>query len=104
MPSKRLEVLHSMVEQKPDDAFTRYALAMEYVNTGGLEGAVVQFTELLKHNPTYAAGYFQGGQALAKLGRVEEARDLYSRGIDVTTASGDEHTRSELIGALQMLG
>ena len=102
--SKRLEVLHSMVDQKPEDAFTRYALAMEYVNTGGLEGAVGQFTELLKHNPAYAAGYFQGGQALAKLGRIEEARDLYSRGIDVTSASGDEHTRSELIGALQMLG
>jgi Flp pilus assembly protein TadD len=104
MASTRLELLHSMVEQKPQDAFVRYALAMEYVNSGDLAGAVTQFTELLKHNPTYAAGYFQGGQALANLGRTDEARDLFKRGIDVTTASGDEHTRSELMGALQMLG
>jgi Tfp pilus assembly protein PilF len=103
MASSRLEVLKTMVEQKPEDAFGRYGLAMEYVRMGDLEAAVAEFEALLRHNPGYAAGYFHGGQTLEKLGRIEDARDFYRRGIEITDASGDGHTRSELIGALQML-
>lgn len=104
MANTRLEILRSMVAQKPEDSFSRYGLAMELVNAGDLESAVGEFQELLRHNPGYAAGYFHGGQTLEKLGRVDDARDLYRRGIEVTGASGDAHTQSELMGALQMLG
>jgi tetratricopeptide (TPR) repeat protein len=103
MGSTRLEVLKSMVEQKPEDGFSRYGLAMEYVRSGELETAVGEFETLLQYNPNYAAGYFHGGQTLEKLGRIEEAREVYRKGIDVTGATGDGHTRSELIAALQML-
>ena len=103
MGSTRLEVLKSMVEQKPEDGFSRYGLAMEYVRAGELETAVGEFETLLQHNPNYAAGYFHGGQTLEKLGRIEEAREIYRKGIDVTGATGDGHTRSELLAALQML-
>ncbi len=81
----------------------RYGLAMEYVRIGELETAVSEFAALLSHNPGYAAGYFHAGQTLEKLGRIEDAREMYRKGIDVTGASGDEHTRSELIAALRML-
>ena len=77
----RLEILQSMVEQKPADAFARYGLAMELVNTGKPEEAVGQFAQLLEHNPNYAAGYFHGGPTPDKLGRTDEGRQLYSRGI-----------------------
>jgi Tfp pilus assembly protein PilF len=103
MGTTRLEVLKSMVEQKPEDGFSRYGLAMEYVRAGELETAVGEFETLLQHNPNYAAGYFHGGQTLEKLGRIEEAREIYRKGIDVTGATGDGHTRSELLAALQML-
>jgi Tfp pilus assembly protein PilF len=104
MGNSRIDILKSMVEQNPGQAFGRYGLAMEYVNTGDLEAATEQFTALLEHNPTYAAGYFHGGQTLEKLGRAEDARNLYRRGIEVTTAAGDAHTRSELEAALAQLG
>src|SRR5579862_4049960 len=104
MASKRLETLKSMVEQNPADAFGRYGLAMEYVNSGELEAAAGEFQALLEHNPNYAAGYFHGGQTLEKLGRTEAAKDLYRRGIEVTRTSGDGHTRGELEGALALLG
>jgi tetratricopeptide (TPR) repeat protein len=103
MPGKRLEILKSMVELKPEESFSRYGLAMEYVNTGDPEAAVEQFRLLLHHNPNYAAGYFHGGQTLEKLGRIPEARELYLRGVEVTGNIGDEHTRSELMAALQNL-
>jgi len=103
MPVDRLEILKNMVAQNPRDAFARYGLAMELSKSGELEGAVGEFRTLLSHNPDYAAAYFHGGQTLEKLGRVEDARDMYEKGIDVTSRTGDQHTRSELQGALDLL-
>src|ERR1700730_4741558 len=104
MATNRLEVLRSMVEQKPTDSFSRYGLAMEYVNTGDLLSGLDEFVKLLEHNPNYAAAYFHGAQTLEKLGRIDEAKGLYRRGIEVTSAIGDDHTCSELQAALDMLG
>lgn len=104
MGTDRLEVLLSMVDRNPADTFSRYALAMEYVKAGDLVTAADHFAQLLEHNPSYAAAYFHGGQTLEKLGRLDEAKGLYRRGIEVTGALGDEHTQNELQAALSMLG
>jgi len=92
-----------MLAENPQNSFARYGLAMEFAKGGDLEGAVAEFGKLLEHNPAYAAAYFHGGQALEKLGRLEEARAMYEKGIEVTGRSGDHHTQSELQAALDML-
>jgi len=104
MGSNRLEILLSMVDRNPADAFSRYGLAMEYAKSGDLVTALEHFMHLLEHNPNYAAAYFHGGQTLEKLGRIDEAKGLYRRGMEVTEAMGDEHTMNELQAALSMLG
>src|SRR5438046_10704950 len=96
MAVNRLEVLKSMVEQNPGDSFSRYGLAMEYANSGSLEQAVEQYESLLGFNPDYAAAYYHGGQALEKLGRLDEARRMYQRGLAATQRTGDAHTHSEI--------
>ena len=103
MPANRMEILKNLVEQNPSDSFARYGLAMEYVRAGDLARAVEEFRTLLEFNPDYAAAYFHGGQALEKMGRVADARSTYRKGIEVTTRTGDGHTRSELEGALDLL-
>jgi Tfp pilus assembly protein PilF len=104
MSSTRLEALKNMVEQQPTVSFLRYGLAMEYRNAGDLDSAMKEFQALLQVDPDYSAAYFHGGQTLEKLGRNDEARDLYTTGIEVTTRKGDLHTRDEIRGALEMLG
>ena len=103
MSSNRIDILKNMVEQNPSDAFARYGLAMEHAKSGNLDQAVAEYRALLGHNPNYAAAYFHGGQALEKLGRVEEAREMYEKGVEVTSRTGDGHARSELQAALDML-
>ena len=98
-----MEILKEMVARNPRDTFARYGLAMEFANVGDLAQAVAEYRELLEHNPDYAAAYFHGGQALEKMGQVDEARDMYERGIEATARTGDQHTRSELQAALDML-
>ncbi len=100
----RLEILQSMVAQNPKDSFSRYGLAMEYANTGSLDKAVEEYNSLLEFNPDYAAAYYHGGQALEKLGRLDDARRMYQRGLDTTRRIGDAHTHSEIQAALDILG
>jgi tetratricopeptide (TPR) repeat protein len=103
MASNRLETLKNMVAQDPASAFARYGLAMEYVNLGRLDEAIDEFHSLLGSNPDYAAGYFHAGRTLERVGKLDEARSMYEKGIEVTSRTGDAHTRSELQAALDML-
>jgi Flp pilus assembly protein TadD len=104
MSGTRLDALKSMVEQNPGDSFLRYGLAMEYRNSGDLEGALREFRGLIEANPEYSAAYFHGGQTLERLGRTDEARALYETGIEVTRRKGEQHALSEMQAALDMLG
>jgi len=104
MASTRLEALKGLVAQQPSDSFLRYGLAMEYRNSGDLESSIAEFRAVTAANPDYAAAYYQGGQTLELAGRPDEARELYVKGIEVTTRKGDGHARSELQAALDLLG
>src|ERR1700676_5552417 len=92
----RREILEQFVTQKPGDAFARYGLALECANLGDDEAAAGHFRQLLETNPGYVAGYFQFGQFLSRLGRLEEARKLLSDGIVVAQKAGDAHARDEM--------
>jgi tetratricopeptide (TPR) repeat protein len=97
----RIEILQQLLDQNPSSTFARYGLAMEYVKSGDLDRAVAAFEEVAKTDPNYSAAYFHGGQTLEKLGKLDEARDFYRRGVEVTR---DPHARSELEAALDILG
>ena len=103
MATNRLEMLTQMVQQDPSNTFARYGLAMEYGNGGDLGQAVDEFRTLLRQDESYGAAYFHGGQALEKMGKITEAREMYEKGIVVTTRKGDLHTRAEIEAALNLL-
>ena len=93
-----------MLAQDPDNQLARYGLATELKNQGRGDEAVAEFRTLLERNPDYAAAYFHAGRTLESLGRIDEAREIMEKGIEVTTRTGDAHTRSELQAALDLLG
>ncbi|HTU48911.1 MAG TPA: tetratricopeptide repeat protein [Bryobacteraceae bacterium] len=103
MATNRLELLKQMVSQDANNSFARYGLAMELANNGELEEGVAEFRTLLERDENYAAAYYHFGQALEKLGDVEQARAVYEKGIDVTTRKGDLHARGEIEAALNLL-
>ena len=93
--------MRQLLAADPANTFARYGLAMEHVRSGDLDGAVQEFEAVLQTDPNYSAAYYHGGQALEKLGKLEQARDLYRRGI---AATRDSHALSELQAALDILG
>jgi len=100
----RLDTLRSMLAEDPANTFARYGLATELKNTGDGEGAVGEFEKVLQVNPNYSAAYFHGGQTLEKLGRMEDARDWYTRGVRAAVNNGDAHAQAEMQAALDLLG
>jgi len=99
----RREMLEQFVAQKPADAFARYGLALECVKLGDDSAAVIHFKKLIESNPEYVAGYFQYGQLLSRMGRLDEARKTLSDGIVVAQKTGDAHARDEMQAALTLL-
>jgi predicted Zn-dependent protease len=98
----RRELLEEMVRKQPNDTFARYGLAMELAKSEP-EAAWGQFSHLLEHQPEYAPTYYQAGAFLVKHGRLEEARSVLQKGLDVTRQQGNRHAHGELQAALDDL-
>jgi predicted Zn-dependent protease len=103
MEKSRIEFLKESVEAKPEETFIRYALAMELSKYGDPEDAWQHFNYLLAHHPDYSPTYYQAGAFLARQGRVEEAKQVLAKGIEVTARQGNLHAQSELQAALDQL-
>jgi Tfp pilus assembly protein PilF len=97
----RVEILKGFLEENSKDSFSRYALALEYVKLGQNDDAVREFETVKTNDPDYVATYFQLGQLYQKLGKSHDAEKTFRTGITVAAKIGDEHTRSELEGALE---
>ena len=104
MENKRLEKLQQFLEANPNDCFVRYGLAQEYVKAGELGRAIDEYARIFEINPDYQAAYYHAGQAYQKLGRKEDAKATFERGIETSLRTGDLHARSELEAALAELG
>jgi len=92
----RRQMLEEFVSKKPDDAFSRYGLAMECMNSGDTAAADTHFRALLERNADYIPAYLMYGQLLARESRPGEAKQILSSGIAAATKNGDQHARSEM--------
>ncbi|HXT75446.1 MAG TPA: hypothetical protein VN780_04095 [Candidatus Eisenbacteria bacterium] len=92
----RREMLEEFVARKPDDAFSRYGLAMECMNSGDAAAANEHFRALLERNADYVPAYLMYAQMLARELRNDEARVVLTTGIGAADRKGDQHARSEM--------
>lgn len=100
----RRQKLEAFVARNPTDAFARYGLAIECVNSGDTTEAAEHFRALLKANPDYVAGYYHFGQLLARMRQNEEAREVLTNGVSVAQRAGNQHAAEEMRAALAEIG
>ncbi len=89
--------------QKPNDAFYRYGLAMECMNSGDAAAADTHFRMLLERSADYVPAYLMYAQLLARESRAYEARQVLTAGIAAADKKGDSHARSEMEALLNDL-
>lgn len=101
--SPRLAILRSFAEKRPQDPFPRYALAMELKTAGDPVQACQAFVSLISEHPDYVAAYAPAGALLSTLGRMDEARAVFGKGIAAAERQNDSHTRAHLEALLAEL-
>jgi predicted Zn-dependent protease len=99
----RREKLEALLAQNPNDAFTLYGLALEYVNSGDFPTAESYFRRLLAANPEYVPGYQMYAQNLAQHDRADEAKAILAQGMEAAIRTGNQHARSEMEALLSDL-
>jgi predicted Zn-dependent protease len=100
----RRQKLEEFLAQNPNDAFSRYGIALDCFREGDLSAADIHFTALLQNNPDYVPAYQMYSQMLAQSNRVEEAKSVLTKGVDAAVRQGNQHARSEMESYLADLG
>jgi predicted Zn-dependent protease len=77
-----------MLESDPENAVVRFGLANEYLKAEQYEEAINALRDYLSRADDEGAAYGMLARALEKVGRREEARQSYERGIEVAEAHG----------------
>jgi predicted Zn-dependent protease len=100
----RRQKLEDFLARNPNDAFTRYGVALECIKEGNLSAAESHFQALLQSNPDYVPGYQMYAQTLAQNDRTTDAKAVLTQGIQAAIRAGNQHARSEMEGLLAELG
>jgi tetratricopeptide (TPR) repeat protein len=103
MSINRIELLEQYLEDDPDDEFTMYALALEYVKLGEYMAAKNFFSTLVNKHPGYLPAYYQFGKLNEILNEKEKANELYRDGMELAKKQHDQHTLNELLEAFNSL-
>ena len=101
--SERIKILRQYLLEDEHDHFSRYALALELMETGDMAGAVQHFKEVVSLNPAFLAAYYQLGKALERMAGTSEAAAIYKQGMGVAREQKNAKTESELRTALDSL-
>src|SRR5690606_28522339 len=101
--SERIEALRRMLEKNPDDPRARFGLAAEYEKAGRWHDVVEQLTAYLAVADDEGNAWGRLGRALREIGREEEARDAYRKGIEAAARHGHPSMAAEFQEAIDEL-
>jgi len=99
----RIEQLLIFIKEDPQDYFSRYALALEYISIDKVADARLILEQLVTDHADYLPVYYQLGKLYESEKLNEKAIDLYRKGIDLALIQKNQHTLSELRSTLEDL-
>jgi tetratricopeptide (TPR) repeat protein len=98
MNESRIATLKAYLKEDPDDAFTLYALALEYRQSEP-ERTLQYFEQLLSRHAGYMGTYYHAAQLYHELGQVDKARQTYEKGIALAQKENEHLALRELQNA-----
>lgn len=103
MTNSRLESFRAMVARTPDNPLAHYGLANEALKAEQWAEALTHYEAYLARSDDEGNAYGKVAQALERLGRVDEARDMLRRGIAASYRFGHGGMAAELEEQLEAL-
>jgi Tfp pilus assembly protein PilF len=101
--SNRIEMLKEYLKDDPGDSFSNYALALEYMKINQAEQAVEILEKILKRDKQYLAAYYQLGKGYEKMKRIEDAKTVYLKGVEIANQQKNQRTKNELQSAFDSM-
>ena len=89
-----------MLQARPQDARLRFGLAVEYEKAGRVEDAVRELESYLEYTEDQGNAWGRLGALLRRLGRADDARAAYRKGIEQALKHGHPSMAAELEAAL----
>ena len=93
-----------MLAADPENTMVRFGLANEYLKAEQHVEAVAELNEYLKRADDEGAAYGMLARAYLKLGRPDDARQAYERGIAASASHGHPSMADEYRQTLAELG
>ncbi len=81
MAASRIDTFRQMLESDPDNTMVRFGLANEYLKAERYEDAIGALLDYLQRADDEGAAFGMLARAYEKVGRRDEARAAYERGI-----------------------
>jgi predicted Zn-dependent protease len=88
MSVSRVDIFKQMLEADPQNTTVRYGLANEYLKAERYMEAVEELKFYLENADDQGAAYGMLARAYEKIGKMDEARKAYEKGIEVSLAHG----------------
>ena len=100
---ERIALLKKFLSEQPSDPFNKYALSLEYLGLDERDEASRLLDELLEEHPTYLPTYYQAAHFHWENEEFDRASEIFSKGIDLANAAGDNKAEAELKSAFEVL-
>lgn len=99
----KIKQLARQIKHNPGDSFSKFALALEFRKEGEFKNARILFEDILSSDPDYVGVYYHLGKLYEALDRLNDAKELYQKGIKIAAEQKEARTEKELKEALQQL-
>lgn len=96
----KIKKLAGYIKANPDDSFSKFALALEFLKIDEIRRARRLFESIYQNDPDYVGVYYHLGKLYASVEEADKARTTFQEGIEKARSAGDQHAASELQTAL----
>lgn len=99
----RIRQIKEYLKAEPEDNFLQHALALEYIKAGNELDARRLFEEILNREPGYVGSYYHLGKLLERIGEIQNAINVYEKGMQIAKSANDTRAFNELQAACEDL-
>ena len=101
MSASRIEALEKMLQSRPGDPRLLFGLALEYLNAGNREEGIAKLQAYLAVADDEGNGWGRLGSVLRDMGRDDDAREAYARGVEEALRHGHPTMAEEFRDVLE---
>lgn len=99
----KIKRLATYIKNNPNDSFSKFALALEFLREDELKKARILFEDIQEKDPDYDGVYYHLGKLYERSGRLDDAMAVYKKGVQVAANNKHERNVKELKEALAEL-